>query len=194
MLEQIVTSDSVADDEKQHNDAEQSTSRTPINLSPQRNGLVHTIDFSFSLQHFFRSIHFTHIWSIVLNNWYEKYHQNVICSQCFCSLDDDDKQAEFFRFNLTITARVILQFVNKRLASCGLFFVFSTFACHSGPCSSNYKNNCEQFTEENLIWTQRMMMETHSPFLAVEYDKLYTEQSSLSKRFQFFSLFWPCPV
>lgn len=37
MLEQIVTNDSVAD-EKQQNDAEQSTSRTPINLSPQRNG------------------------------------------------------------------------------------------------------------------------------------------------------------
>lgn len=63
MLEQIVTSDSVADDDKQHNDAEQSTSRTPINLSPQRNGLVHVIAvfpsiyfslfflFDFSLKH-----------------------------------------------------------------------------------------------------------------------------------------------
>lgn len=34
MLEQIVTNDSVADEQ---ND-EQATSRTPINLSPQRNG------------------------------------------------------------------------------------------------------------------------------------------------------------
>lgn len=61
MLEQIVTSDSVADDEKQQNDAEQS--RTPINLSPQRNGLVHTIDFSFSLQHFFYFVYtlYTHL-------------------------------------------------------------------------------------------------------------------------------------
>lgn len=39
MLEQIVTNDNVTDD-KTNNDAEQSTSRTPINLSPQRNGLV----------------------------------------------------------------------------------------------------------------------------------------------------------
>lgn len=47
MLEQIVTNDSVADEE-QNNDAEQSTSRTPINLSPQRNGLV-ILFASFSL-------------------------------------------------------------------------------------------------------------------------------------------------
>lgn len=47
MLEQIVTNDSVAGDEKENNDAEQSTSRTPINLSPQRNGLVHRYSFSF---------------------------------------------------------------------------------------------------------------------------------------------------
>lgn len=41
MLEQIVTNESVAEDDKQHNDAEQSTSRTPINLSPQRNGYAY---------------------------------------------------------------------------------------------------------------------------------------------------------
>lgn len=40
MLEQIVTNDNVAD-EKANDDAEQSTSRTPINQSPQRNGLVY---------------------------------------------------------------------------------------------------------------------------------------------------------
>lgn len=39
MLEQIVTNDNVADD-KANDDAEQSTSRTPINQSPQRNGFV----------------------------------------------------------------------------------------------------------------------------------------------------------
>lgn len=39
MLEQIVTNDNVAE-EKTNDDAEQSTSRTPINQSPKRNGLV----------------------------------------------------------------------------------------------------------------------------------------------------------
>lgn len=51
MLEQIVTNDNVAD-EKANDDAEQSTSRTPINQSPQRNGFVFTFTF-YSLQFFF---------------------------------------------------------------------------------------------------------------------------------------------
>lgn len=38
MLEQIVTNDNVADE--QQNDPERSPQRTPVNLSPQRNGLV----------------------------------------------------------------------------------------------------------------------------------------------------------
>lgn len=40
MLEQIVTNESVAE-QQQLEDAEQSTSRTPVNLSPQRNGFVY---------------------------------------------------------------------------------------------------------------------------------------------------------
>lgn len=75
MLEQIVTSDNVADD-KQHNDAEQSTSRTPINLSPQRNGLVHALCLFSHLicQLFWFNGYFggTQIWSVVLDNCYEK--------------------------------------------------------------------------------------------------------------------------
>lgn len=58
MLEQIVTSDNVAD-EKTNDDAEQSTSRTPINQSPQRNGFVYkhfTLEiFSFWLFFFFKT-------------------------------------------------------------------------------------------------------------------------------------------
>lgn len=38
MLEQIVTNDNVADE--QQNDPDKSPQRTPVNLSPQRNGLV----------------------------------------------------------------------------------------------------------------------------------------------------------
>lgn len=56
MLEQIVTNDNVADEQQQ--DLEKSPSRTPVNLSPQRNGLVNNdiLNFCFSsvfLERFF---------------------------------------------------------------------------------------------------------------------------------------------
>lgn len=175
MLEQIVTSDSVADDDKQHNDAEQSTSRTPINLSPQRNGLVHANAFfilCLSLPYiffvWFMLIH-THIWSIVLNNWYKKSHQNVIrtrwlCSRCWwCWWWRQNKRHVYAskranaRHNLTIMAPLILQFINKCwLHRCGVFLCLQHCVCHSEPCSFNYKNNCRTIArEENLIWTHR---------------------------------------
>lgn len=47
-------------------------------------------------------------------------------------------------FNLTITARVILQFVNKRLASCGLFLCFQhspVIPDHVRPITRTIANN-----------------------------------------------------
>lgn len=62
MLEQIVTNDNVADE--QQNDPEKSPQRTPVNLSPQRNGLVnnHILILFFYLFLFFYNIYLIWTW------------------------------------------------------------------------------------------------------------------------------------